>query len=195
MGRVLRLCLVAALVAIGGAVQAQDTSAPQSPILVIDFERVFLETAYGQRIEAELSAEGERVQAELDRLANELLAEESALTDARGSMEPEAFRTAAEAFNERAQTMRARGGEEQNRLLALEQAERARFNERIQPLISDMIAERGAFVAVDRRAVILALPGANATEAVIRQINLTLGDGRQDPSERPTLRPDASVAE
>lgn len=192
--------LMATLVAISlpSHLRAQDATQSdivQSPIMVLDFERVFLETAYGQRLAAELSAEGERVQQELDRLANELLAEESALTEARADMEPEAFRAAAEAFNERAQTMRARGVEEQNRLVALEQFERARFNERIQPLINDMMVARGAVVAMDRRSVLLALGGANATEEVIAAINRTLGDGRQDPSERPTLRPDTSDPE
>lgn len=192
--------LMATLVAISlpGQLSAQEAVQPQvvqSPIMVLDFERVFLETAYGQRLAAELSAEGERVQQELDRLANELLAEESALTEARSEMEPEAFRAAAEAFDERAQTMRARGVEEQNRLVALEQAERARFNERIQPLINEMMVARGAVVAMDRRSVLLALGGANATEDVISAINRTLGDGRRDPGERPTLRPETSDPE
>lgn len=183
---------MAATVAIMNPVIAQEA---QSPIMVVDFERVFNETAYGQRLTAELNVERDRVQAENDRLADELLAEESALTEARSSMEPEAFRLAAEAFNERAQSVRASRETEQNRLVALRDAERAQFIERIQPLINTMMLDRGAFVAMDRRSVIRAIGSANATEDVIAAIDSTLGDGRQDPDERPTLRPDPSDQE
>jgi len=177
----------------GLAPMAQAQSAdPDSgtPILVIDFERVFVETAYGQRIAADVEEARALVQAENDRLAQELLAEESALTEARTTMEPDAFREAAEAFNEKAQSVRASREAEQARLVNLRDSERARFVERIQPLIAEMMEERGAIVAMDRRSVIRAIGSANATADVITRINATLGDGTRDPGDRPTLRPD-----
>ena len=193
MQRTLSALLVAAFAATlfsAMPVRAQDqTIVLPSPIMVVDFERVFGETLYGQRIAAELDAERALVQAENDRLAEELLSEESELTDARTTMDQETFRDAAEAFNEKAQTVRASREAEQARLVNLRDTERARFLERIQPVLSAMMVERGAIVAMDRRSVIQAIGSANATESVIERINETLGDGRQDPAERPNLRP------
>lgn len=193
MRKFLRAYLVAAFAAIGVSAMAQSPDqriVVPSPIMVVDFERVFNETLYGQKISADLNAERERVQAENDRLAEGLLSEEAALTEARATMDPEVFREAATAFNERAQTVRASREDEQNRLVALRDAERARFIERIQPLMNQMMVERGAVVTMDRRAVIQALGTANATEAAIALINDRLGDGGRDPSESPPLRPE-----
>ena len=192
MRSVLRALLVAALMAlpVSASAQAADqTLVLPSPIMVVDFERVFGETQYGQRIAAELTAEREKVQAENDRIAQDLLAEESALTAARATMEPEAFRDAAEAFNERAQQIRASREDEQTRLVNLRDTERAQFIDRIQPLIAQMMVERGAVVTMDRRSVIRAIGSANATEDVIARIDRDLGDGQRAPNEPPPQRP------
>jgi len=193
MKAIIRICLVAAFAAIGvsgAAQQAGDqTVVLPSPIMVVDFDRIFAETLYGRRIAGDVTAERERVQARMDQLAAELLVEERELTDSRADMEPEAFRTAAEAFDERAQIVRSSRETEQARLVQLRDSERAQFIERIQPILTSLMLERGAVVAMDRRAVIRAIGGANATQDAIRLIDVTLGDGIQEPSERPTLRP------
>ena len=193
MRGVLRACFVAVFATFGAGVAAQQqqdqTLVLPSPIMVVDFERVFAESLYGKRISDALNAERERVQTENDRLAEELLAEESALTSARATMSVADFRAAADAFDERAQAVRASRDAEQSRLVNLRDTERDRFIERIQPLIATMMVERGAVVAMDRRAVLRALGSANATEDAIARINATLGDGTMQPSERPTLRP------
>lgn len=191
----IRILSVAAFAAIGSDAAAQQQPSDQtvvipSPIMVVDFERIFGETQYGRRIAEEISAERERVQAENDRIAEELLAEESALTQARSTMDAEAFRLAAAAFDERAQSVRASREAEQTRLVELRDNARAQFVERIQPLISAMMLQRGAVVTMDRRAVIQAIGGANATDAAIEMIDNRLGDGQLMPNERPTLRPE-----
>lgn len=197
MKQIICIVSVVAFAAIGADATAQQqpetsdqTVVIPSPIMVVDFERIFVETLYGRRIADEVNAERERVQAENDRIAAELLAEESALTEARSTMDAEAFRLAASAFDERAQNVRASREAEQTRLVALRDDERAQFIERIQPLISAMMLQRGAVVTMDRRAVIQAIGGANATDAAIAMINERLGDGELNPNERPTLRPE-----
>ena len=185
--------LVAAFAAIGVSAAAQSEQGRvviPSPIMVIDFESVFNNTRYGKRIAAEITAERTRVQAELDQMAESLIAEESALTDARSTMEPEAFRAAAEAFDERAQNERATRETVQGRLVELLETEEAQFIERIQPIINEMMIERGAVVAMDRRSVIRAIGSANATDDAIALIDERLGDGQLAPGERPTLRPE-----
>ena len=186
----LRICLMAAFVAISSFATAQDqTVVVPSPIMVVDFDRLIGDTLYGQRIANDIAAERARVQADNDSIATELLAEEAALTEARGSMDPAAFREEARAFNERAQAVRQGREVEQAKLLQLRDTEQQQFLERIRPIILALMLERGAVVAMDRRAVYQAIGGANATADAVALIDETLGDGRQTPDERPTLRP------
>lgn len=181
----LAFCLVAFLV-LYSPVAAQS---PAAPVMVVDFERVFVETLYGQRIAQKIAEERERVQADNDRIAAQLLAEETALREGRASMDPAAFREAARAFDDRAQRVRANRQVAQNTLLELRDTEREQFLERIRPVVLALMLERGALVAMDRRSVIAAIGAADATNDAIALIDTTLGDGALDPSERPTLRP------
>ena len=186
----LRICLMAAFAAITTFATAQErTVVVPSPIMVVDFDRLFGATTYGQRLVTDIAAERAKVQSENDRIASELLAEETALTDARATMDPAAFRAEARAFNERAQAVRVDRDAEQAKLLQLRDTEQSQFLERVRPIILALMLERGAVVTMDRRAVYQAIGGANATADAVALINETLGDGRQDPDERPTLRP------
>lgn len=186
----LRIWVAAAFVAVASLVSAQEqTVVVPSPIMVVDFDRLFGLTVYGQRISNEITAERERVQAENNDIAAALLAEEASLTEARADMEPDAFREAARAFNERAQTVRQDREAEQAKLVQLRDAEQSQFLERIRPIILALMLERGAVVTMDRRAVYQAIGGANATQDAVDLIDRTLGDGKQEPGERPVLRP------
>lgn len=190
MLRFARICSVSIAAFLGSPAMAQDqTVVLPSPIMVVDFERIFVETLYGQRISEMVSEERARVQADNDRIAAELLAEETALTEARATMDPAAFRDEARAFNERAQAVRLDREAEQAKLVQLRDTERSQFLERIRPIILALMLERGAVVSMDRRAVIQAIGSANATEDAVSLIDTTLGDGSRDPSERPALRP------
>ncbi|MEN8738644.1 MAG: OmpH family outer membrane protein, partial [Phaeobacter gallaeciensis] len=80
--------------------------APQSGILTIQPDRLFSESAFGQRVTRELEAEGAVLTAENRRIEAELRAEEQDLTQRRPSMEPEAFRTLADAFDKKVQETR-----------------------------------------------------------------------------------------
>lgn len=186
----LRMYLVTAFVATGTFLTAQDqTVVVPSPIMVVDFDRLFGATTYGQRIVNDIAVERAKVQSENDRIAAELLAEETALTETRAAMDPAVFRGEARAFNERAQAVREDREAEQAKLLQLRDTEQTQFLERVRPIILALMLERGAVVTMDRRAVYQAIGGANATADAVSLINETLGDGRQDPDERPTLRP------
>ena len=190
MNAVGRICAALALIWAAAVASAQEqTVVIPSPIMVVDFDRVFIETLYGQRIAIGIAAERERVQSDNDRIAAALLDEETALTEARATMDPAAFREAARTFDERAQAVRQDREAEQVKLLQLRDTERAQFLERIRPIVLALMLERGAVVAMDRRAVIQAIGTANATNDAVELIDTTLGDGTRDPSDRPTLRP------
>jgi len=91
--------------ALSGATQELSPS-----ILIINSDRVYAESAYGQRIEADLAALVADLQAENDTIAQTLRAEELSLTERRPDMDPAAFRAEADAFDSKVQDVReARG--------------------------------------------------------------------------------------
>lgn len=171
---ILRACLLWLLLAMPAT--GQQTS-PQ--VLIIDSERLFVETLYGRRIAEDLAEQAAELQAENDRIVTELTEEERSLTLRRPEMTPEAFRIAADAFDAKVQEVR-RVRDAKN--LELQQAgaeSRAEFEERVQGIVANIMLERGAVLVLEQRTVILSVRSANITDAAITRIDAALGDGRQ----------------
>ncbi|MEO1640433.1 MAG: OmpH family outer membrane protein [Pseudomonadota bacterium] len=170
--RWLRACLIWLLLAVPASAQ-QDS--PQ--ILIIDRERLFFETLYGRRIAADLAEMAAEVQAENDRIVESLTNEERSLTLRRPEMTPEAFRAEAEAFDNKVQDVR-RARDAKNVELQVANAEaRARFEERVQGIVANMMLERGAVMVLEQRNVFLSVRAANITDDAITRIDAELGDG------------------
>ena len=90
-GRTARALALAAMATTGA--QAQEPLAPGavvSPILTVDQEDLFTQSAFGRRIRAELEEASRALAAENRRMEAELTAEERTLTDRRGSLSVEA---------------------------------------------------------------------------------------------------------
>jgi Skp family chaperone for outer membrane proteins len=170
-----RALLVWVLLALpAGAQQLPQTS----PVLIIESERLFFETQYGRRIASDLAAKTAEMQAENDRIVQTLTEEERSLTQRRATMEPEAFRAEAAAFDAKVQEVR-RVRDAKNGELAAEAAlARAAFEERVQSIVATIMLERGATMVLEQRNVILSVRAANITDDVIQRIDETLGDGR-----------------
>jgi Skp family chaperone for outer membrane proteins len=170
----LRAFLVWVLLA--APVAAQDAD---SPILIIDRERVFASTDYGRRLAAELAAQAEAVQAENERIVQTLTEEERSLTLRRPDMTAQEFRTEATAFDLKAQEVRrARDAKTVELQLATAEA-RTQFEERVQNIIGSILIERGASMIVEQRFVFLSVRSANITDDAIARIDAELGDGRE----------------
>lgn len=170
---VLRACLMWLLLALPAA--AQQTS-PQ--VLIIDSERLFVETQYGRRISEDIATQAMTVQAENDRIVAELTEEERSLTLRRPEMSPEDFRVAAEAFDAKVQEVRTARDAKNLELQKTSAESRAQFEERVQGIVATIMLERGAVLVLEQRMVILSVRAANITDAAIARIDATLGDGR-----------------
>lgn len=172
----------------------------RSPILTIDPERLFAETRYGQRIEAELRARVEALSAENERLRAELTAEERRLTERRPSIEVDAFRAEAEAFDARVQRIRA---EQDAKQQALEQAVaqgRVAFQNAVRPVLAEIMLQSGAGVILDRNDVFLSAGLIEITDEAIVAVDAQFGDGTQAaPRNRegsdPQGAPDSGIGE
>jgi Skp family chaperone for outer membrane proteins len=150
---------------------AAQQSGPQ--VLIVDSDRLFLETQYGRQIASDLAARTAAVQAENDAIVAALTEEERSLTQRRPGMDPAAFRIEAAAFDAKVQEVRRARGE-----LAAEAAKaRAMFEERAQAVIANLMLERGATLVMEQRNVILSVRTANITDEAIARIDQVLGQG------------------
>lgn len=171
--RTLLICLFCAAPLAG---VAQQTS---PPILIVDSDRLYLETLYGRRIATDLAALAAEMQAENDRIVENLTQEERSLTLRRPEMTPEEFRAAAAAFDAKVQDVR-RVRDAKNVELQVANAEaRARFEERVQGIVANIMLERGAAMVIEQRNVILSVRAANITDDAIVRIDAELGDGSE----------------
>jgi Skp family chaperone for outer membrane proteins len=178
-------CALAVAVPLPGQGRAQDsdplnTFEPgrvQSPILTVDSDRLFLESAWGRRVFAEVQAETEAFNAENRRLEAALTEEERSLTERRPTMEVEDFRAEAEAFDTKVQAIRAAQDAKQRNLQQLLTRGREGFLNEATPILARLMLESGAAVIVDRRSVILSAGAIDITDAAIAAIDAAIGDG------------------
>lgn len=174
MRRRLPTVLVAvALLSMPPALPAQEVL--QSPVLIIDQDRLFTESQLGAAAVARIEDEARALAAENRRIEAELLEEEQALTAIRGSLAIEEFTERANAFDQKVQRLRA---EQDAKARALERARseaRAAFLGEIGDVLSSIARERGAVVMLDRRQVFLSVDAIDVTDEAIERINRALG--------------------
>ena len=149
-------------------------------VLVIESDRLFVETAYGRRLADELAQQAAIWQQENERIVAELVSEERSLTERRPTMTPEAFRAEAEAFDAKVQDVRRERDAKNQELQQLSAEARASFEERVQTILAAILIDRGASVLLDQRVVILSVSSINITDDAIARIDAELGDGSRE---------------
>lgn len=175
------LCVALAGFALPAAAQ-DDQTPPRSQfervaILTVDIDRLFNGTQFGERVAREFNTDSAALAEENRRIAEALRAEELALAEARPDMEPESFRAAAEDFDEKAQGIRrAQDAKERALENALVEA-RDQFLIVSRPVLGQLMLDRGAFVIVDRRSVVLSLGSIDVTDDAIARIDAEIGEG------------------
>lgn len=160
-----------------GGVQAQDLGSVVSPILTLDREKLFAGTLYGQRVNRELAAASAAMAAETRDIEAKLEEEERGLTEKRATMEPDAFRELATAFDEKVQSLRDERKAAEADLRGQIEAAQTEFFRRIGPVLGRLVRERGAVLIVDTRAILLSAADVDITNAAIARIDAVLGDG------------------
>ncbi|MCZ0961786.1 OmpH family outer membrane protein [Paracoccus benzoatiresistens] len=148
-----------------------------APILTVDQERLFADSEWGKRTQRILEETGGKIAAENERLAAQLSAEERALTQQRGTLDPAEFRKQAEAFDIRATEVRRERAKVVEDLNAWAEADRTAFYRAALPLMGEMMQERGAVAVLDRRTVFVSLDAIDLTQDLVTRLNKELGDG------------------
>ena len=165
------LCLAGA-VALAGPVASQTaTIEVQSPILVIDQDRLFSETRLGAESLADIERAANALKEENQQIEETLIAEERALTEQRAVLEPSEFRALADAFDARVQRIRAEQDEKARALTRTQEEARATFFQDVADIISEIVREEGAVVVLDRRDVFLSAGRIDITDEAIKRVN------------------------
>lgn len=161
----------------GSAAADDNVIVLPSPVLTLDWERLYEGSLWGRRVRADIEAASAALSAENTRMADRLVKEERALTDKRPTMDPEAFRAEADAFDQRVVAIRE-AQEEKSRALARQlEDERTAFVEAALPLLDGVLQARGAAVILDRRVIIRGLAQVDVTEELGARIDAVLGEG------------------
>ena len=154
-----------------------NTGVVQSMILTISPERLYAESAFGQRIAREIEEEGAAIAAENRQIEAELMAEERELTDLRDTLTPEEFRDRADAFDEKVQQLRREQDEKARALGQRSDEARRALLTAAQPVLSQLMLESGAVAVLDRRAVLLSADTVDITVEAIARVDAQFGEG------------------
>lgn len=174
---ILAVLATALLCVVASPADAQRIGPVQSPILTIDSERLFAESAFGRRTVEEFEARGAALAAENRRIEEELAAEEQALTEQRATMEPADFRALADAFDAKVQNTRRTQDAKTRELNQGFEERRGVFLTAAAPVLEGLMRDSGAAVIMEKRSVFLSSNAIDVTRAAIERLDAVLGDG------------------
>ncbi len=170
-------CCFLFLVADAFPVNAQQLGLPQSAILTISSDRMYKQSAFGQRVAQEIEADSTALAIENRAIEEELTTEEKDLTARRSEMEPEAFRELADAFDMKVQDIRLTQDAKARALAQKNEEEQVRFLQAARPILENLMRESGASVVLEQSSVVLSASAIDMTDLAISRLNATLGDG------------------
>ncbi len=183
-------CGLAAAALLTGAthgLRAQDavpTVSVPSPILTLDQERFFSDSAWGRRAVTGIEMQSKALAAENRRIEGELTAEERLLTDERKTLAADAFRAKADAFDAKVVAIRADQDRKATALATLRDAERSAFFKAALPVLGQVLNERGAVAILDARAIFVAANAIDVTDQMIAAMDKAVGAGAA-PADAP----------
>tara|TARA_R110000851_G_scaffold105373_1_gene223625 strand:+ start:1017 stop:1619 length:603 start_codon:yes stop_codon:yes gene_type:complete len=164
---------------------AQQIGVIQSDVLVIDPERMLLESDYGKRLQGEIQAERDRLIAYNEKVAQELEAEEQRLTALRSTTPANEFRELADAFDQRVEELRLESERLSRELERRRELIPIQFMRVVQPVLSELLNEANAMLMIDARTVMLHTSAADVTELAVQRINAAIGAGPLAPEAAP----------
>ncbi|RCW81332.1 OmpH family outer membrane protein [Paracoccus lutimaris] len=166
------------------AIQPMVVDAPASPaangmlpVITLDQDALYLNSKWGQRVQADLERQGRDIAAENDRLEKQFADEERELTQLRATLPPDEFRKRADAFDTRVVEVRRERANAAREWQTRANEERSAFFRAALPILAAMMRERGAVAVLDRNSVFVAAESIDVTEALIQRLDSEIGGG------------------
>jgi Skp family chaperone for outer membrane proteins len=174
--------LAALSIAVPGAAVAQR--APNAQIVIVDTDRIFRECTACKAAQTTLQGLVTSARTRAQQLGQPLQTEAQSIEQAAAALRNQsgAARTAAEtALNNRAQAFQSRQTTAQQELARLEQNIQStqanvlrQINERLNPIINQVMTARGANVALDTNATLARSSALDVTNDVLAALNQQL---------------------
>ena len=175
------LCVMGAGQAQAQAARADAPAVIRSPVLTLNYEQFIAGSRMGQQMSADYEAERARLEAANAEIASQLEAEELALTKARDTMQADAFRKAASAFDEKVQKIRQERRDAETILARKRDDLRSRFEQAAVPVLSALMREAGAAVILEVRSTVLSLEQVDITDLAIQRLDDAFAASTQPP--------------
>lgn len=177
---VLRAIVLALACLVACPALGQSPESLQSPVLVIDQDRLFAESQLGAAALSRIEGDARSLAAENRQIEAELLEEERALTEERAELSVEEFTERANSFDEKVRRLRNEQDAKARALTRAREEARSQFLGDIGDVLSDIARERGAVVMLDRRQVFLSVDAIDVTDEAIARINRALDTPTQE---------------
>ena len=182
------LCLIflpvgVGLVAVVSATAANAQVGVPLGVYTLNQERLFADSLFGQRVRHEVETRSGIIAGENRRMEQELKDEEAQLTEKRPSLAPAEFRSLADAFDKKVESIRTGQAAKTRDLNKWSETERQRFFKAAFPVLLKLAQEVGASVILDQRSAIISSDQVDITDRAVKRMNETIADGKQNPQE------------
>lgn len=153
-----------------------QAAAAQSAIIVVDMDRVGVESAAGKSGQTQLKAKVDSLQARGKALADQLRGEEETLLKARqaNTMAPEAFQAKVKDLQTKQNNARNELGNREQELQRSQAYVRQQIFNAVGPIIQAVMRERNASIVLTRDAALAVSPSLDVTAEVIRRLDAAL---------------------
>lgn len=186
---IVALILAGSLPASIVSAQGFDLGRDNRTIGVLDQERLYTMSLFGQRVRAEVQAAYQVLERENDALLADLSAREQELTELRSTLRPEEFRELADDFDTDVEQIRTSQDGKLREISAYQEQEEQRFFAAASPLISAVSREAGLQILIDKRNVILADSESDLTDQLVLRLNQLLGTGAENAAPPASITP------
>ncbi|KPA22722.1 Outer membrane protein (OmpH-like) [Shimia sp. SK013] len=159
-------------------INAQEQPLAGASILVIESDRMFTESLFGQRVAADLAQLRADLIVRNAQMEDALTEEEQELTEKRKTMSAAEFSVLAKAFDVKVRGIRAEQDAKFRELNELNERERGVFVQAARPILSELMRETGAALILERRTVLVSSDRVDITQEAIVRLNASLGDGQ-----------------
>ena len=140
-------------------------------ILIVDLDRVYNSSKFGQSIRKNFQLENQSFNKENSTILESLKKEELKLTKDRESLSPEDFAKAAVIFDTRAVAIRAVRLEKIRIVDERFQGLKPLFFERIKPIIVKIMREYDAFIILEKNSVVWSLASIDITSVIVERVD------------------------
>ena len=159
-----------------GYAQAPAVARPASAIVVVDVERVFAESASGKSLIATLRPQADRLKTRQTTLQEQFAKEEQGLQQAAQAktLAQPVLETRARDVRQREQTAQTELASGQRSLQTSSQTGQQQILDAMNPIVTAIMRERGASVALQRGATLQMTAGLDITPDIISRLDRAL---------------------